>query len=821
MQKLGLTLIMLVFMLSLFSQRPGGRPDGVEMPANGIITGKIIEYQTNNPMGYANVALFSLRDSTVFTGAITNMDGSFKVEQVRFGQYYLVANFMGFKRDTVHDIQINPKNLAIDVGTIELHSATENLEAVEIVAQKELIEYQIDKKVINVSQDIMAEGGSAITALENTPSVQVDIDGNVSLRGSSSFTVLVDGRPSILDGSDALQQIPASNIETIEIITNPSAKYDPDGVAGIINVVLKEKIEKGFNGVVNASVSSDKSVRTDFLVNYRYNKFNFFVGADYNDRNRNGSRRSINETYTEDTTFFRNSFGDRDRGRVGYGVRGGFDYYLSDMTTLGVQARTGYYEFNGGRTSYLETFSNPAFSNEYTFSETESKRSGSYNNATVTFQQKFDDFGHQIDALAFYSTRDGEDYDEQQEYLTDENWIKLDDEPYFIRTTEIATDEEFRFKIDYAKPVGEEGKFEAGAQARIEEETEIYTFNEWNYSSEPQDWIEDTLFSNDMDFRRDIYSVYGTYSNTWNSIGYQLGLRSEYTYREIKNKKAEEPSLIDRWDYFPTIHVSKSFDNKDQLMGSYTRRIDRPRGWYLDPFITYIDQFNFRQGNPNLEPEYTDSYEVSYIKRIPASMISVEGYYRVTNNKITRIRTLQEDGSFLHTFQNINNDYSIGAELMVRTDPTAWLNVTVSGNLYHYRIDGSIEDQDIDTESLNWNSRLNAVFKLPKDLQIQISGNYNGPTVTAQGEREGYLMTNAAIKKDFFQKHLSLTASVRDIFSSAKWEFTSSGQSFYTYDYFDSEAPIFNLAVSWKINNYKRQSEGNGNGGGMDMDMDF
>ncbi len=821
MRYFGLTLtLLLIAIYSLAQRQVGGRGDAPNMPAIGTITGQIQEYITRNPMGYANVAVFSMRDSSMVTGTVTNMDGEFFLENVRFGQYYLVANFMGFKRDTIHNIKINPKQTSVDVGLIELHSATEDLEAVEIVADKELIEYQIDKKVINVSQDIMAEGGSAITALENTPSVQVDIDGNVSLRGSSSFTVLIDGRPSVLEGSDALQQIPASNIETIEIITNPSAKYDPDGVAGIINVVLKEKIEKGFNGVVNASVASDNSIRTDFILNYRYNKFNFFVGADYNDRNRNGSRESRNETYGDDTTYLRNSFGDRNRGRVGYGIRGGFDYSLSDRTIIGLQGRTGYYEFNGGRTSFLEEFTNPVSITEYTYSESEMNRSGNYNNLTLDFQHKFDDLGHQIEGMAFYSTRDGDDFDEQREYLTDAGWNKLDDEPYYIRTTEIDADEEFRFKIDYTKPIGEEGKFEAGAQARIEEETEIYTFNDWSYTD--IEWVEDTLFSNDMDFKRDIYSLYSIYSNTWRSFGYQIGLRGEYTYREIKNKKADEPSLIDRWDYFPTLHLSKSFDNKDQMMASYSRRIDRPRGWYLDPFITYIDQFNYRQGNPNLEPEYIDSYEISYTKRIWESMFTLEGYYRVTNNKITRIRTLQEDGSFLHTYENLNNDYALGSELMIRTDPTEWLNLTISGNLYHYRIDGSIADEDIDTESLNWNSRLNAIFKLPKDFRVQFSGYYSGPTVRAQGEREGFLMTNAAIKKSFFNNHLSLTASVRDIFGTAKYEFTSVGESFYTYDYFDREAPIFSLSLSWMINNYKREIERNGNGdGGMDMDVDF
>lgn len=824
MKRTGTILFFLLLIIYTFAQRPGGgRPDMANMPPEGVITGNVQEFLTGKPMGYANVVLFSLRDSSMVSGAVTDMDGSFKLEKVPFGRFYLVANFIGFHRETISDIMINPKKKVLDLGIIKLHSATEDLEAVEITAQKEHIEYQIDKKVVNVSQDIMAQGGTAVTALENTPSVQVDIDGNVSLRGSTSFTVLVDGRPSVLQGSDALQQIPASNIETIEIITNPSAKYDPDGVAGIINVVLKEKIEKGFGGVVNASVASNQSFQFDFLLNYRYKKFNFFVGADYNDDNRNGDRISRNETYSNDTTFYRNTTGDRGRGRVGYGVRAGLDYYLSDKTTIGFQGRTGYSEFNGGGTSNLHVFTSPETTNSYSSNISSMKRGGNYYNLNLNFQHKFDDLGHQLEGLIYYAEDNDDDTDTQKESVTDADWNIIEDEPYLIRSTEASDEVEFRAKLDYTKPIGEEGKFEAGWQTRIEDEGEDYIFNTWNYASgESGGWIEDTLFSNKMDFRRDIHAVYGIYSNSWRTFGYQLGLRGEYTYREIKNQKAAEPSVIDRWDYFPTLHLSKSFANSDQMLASYTRRIDRPRGWFLDPFLSYIDQYNYRQGNPGLEPEYTDSYELGYQKRIWESMISLEGYYRVTQNKIARIRTLQEDNTFLHTFENLNSDYSLGAELMVNTDPTPWLNLTLTGNIYQYRLDGSINDLDVDTESLNWNGRINAIVKLPKDFRLQLNGMYNGPTVTAQGEMEGFFMTNAALKKDFFNRHLTATVSVRDIFSTGKHEFTSTGTGFYSYDYFNREAPIVNFSLSWIINNYKKKNNGNGEGGGdMEQDMEF
>ena len=821
-QKLLFTAIAMVMFLGLMAQRPGGgRPGMSELPPEGIITGTIHEFGTDVPMGYANVVLFSVRDTSMVAGSVTAMDGSFKMEKVPYGRFYLVANYIGFKKETVTGIMITPKKKALDLGKIELHPATENLEVVEISAQKEHIEYKIDRKVINVDQDIMAQGGTAVNALENTPSVEVDIDGNVSLRGSSSFTVLIDGRPSILQGSDALQQIPAGVIDKIEIITNPSAKYDPDGVAGIINVILKEKIEKGFNGIVNASAATNESSGFDFLLNYKHKKINFFAGADYRDNNRKGKRELENETYQNDTTIYRISTGDRGRGRVGYGVRAGIDYYLTDKTTVSILGRVGYYEFNGGGTTNLHLYTIPVTFDEYTRTETNINRNGTYYNGTLNFQHNFDDFGHKLEGMFYYSDRTGEDTDEQKEYLTDPDWNIIEDDPYNIKNDETDAKDEFRIKLDYSKPIGEEGKFEAGFQSRLEDETNNYKF--YIMSCISGEWVEDTLFSNNMDFTRDIHAIYGIYSNTWKSVGYQLGLRGEYTYRKIQNKKSPEPSLIDRWDYFPTVHISKSFKNKDQVLLSYTRRIDRPRGWSLDPFLNFIDQYNYRKGNPNLKPEYIDSYELGYQKRILGSLVSLEGYYRKTKNKITRIRTLQEDGTFLHTFENLNSDYSLGFELMVNSKPVKWLNLSIMGNLYRYKLDGDIADQEVDTESTNWNGRLNAVFKLPENFRFQLNGMYRGPTVTAQGEMEGFFMTNAALRKDFFDNQLTATLSVRDIFSTGKHEFTSSGTGFYSHNFFDREAPIVSLSLSWKINNYKRQKDKNMNGdnGEMEMDSDF
>jgi len=822
LRKVSAILLFALLVSQLNAQRPGGnpgggRPDMANIPHEGIIKGQIFDSQSGKPMEYANVVLFSLRDSSMVTGSVSDAMGKFEMAKVPFGRFYLVAHFIGFNKKTVPDVKITPKEKTVDIGTITLDPSTASLEAVEITGQKEHIEYQIDKKVVNVEQDIMAQGGTAVNALENIPSVQVDIDGNVSLRGSSSFTVLIDGRPSILQGTDALQQIPASNIDHIEIITNPSAKYEPDGVAGIINVILKEKKESGFNGIINASATNQDSYTTDFLLNYKFKKINVFGGLDYNDNQHHGDHRSEQEIYNGDSTTYKIMQGDRSRNRSGYGARAGADFYLSDKSTLSVSGRYGYFEFGGGGSSRSHYYYDPEAGDSYLLTIDNDKRSGNYMNSTVSFHHKFDEIGHQLDVLADYQYRTGDDIEDKQESNADANWNIVDEFPYLIRTNETSDDYNMRIKLDYVKPISEDGKIEAGFQSRFETETEDYYFGEYSYPS--SEWIENDLYSNKMDFRQDIHAVYGIYNNTWKTLGYQLGLRSEYTYREIQNVKSLEPSIIDRWDFFPTIHFSNSFKNKDQVLASYTRRIERPRGWDLDPFISYMNADNLRQGNPDLEPEYINSYELGYQKRLFESLISLEGYYRETINKISRIRTW-EDTVFMNTVANMNSDYSIGVELMINADPTKWLQLSLTGNLFNYRIEGEIEGEDISAESTNWNSRLNAVFKLPKEFRFQLNGMYNGPSVTAQGRMEGFFMTNFAVKKDFFNKNLTITLSARDLFKTNKHDFTSSGQNFYSHDYFNREAPIFMLNLSYKINNYKRQNQKGENGMEMQQDME-
>jgi outer membrane receptor protein involved in Fe transport len=801
-----------------YNQSPQGKGGGQKGGNEGIVSGQITDKVSNEPLEYANVIVFKVNDSLMVSGTVTGTKGKFTIGNLPYGNYYLVADYIGYHKMTTSSFKLTPKSNQYKAGVILLQPSSTNLDQVVVMADKPHVEYKIDKKVVNVSQDIMATSGSAVAVLENVPSLDVDIEGNVSMRGTSNFQVLIDGKPSILASNDALQQIPASTIDRIEIITNPSAKYDPDGVGGILNVILKQQKKSGVNGVINTSISSGNKYRADALLNYRTKKYNIYGGVDYNYMEMTMKGTFLNETYLEDTTSYRDSETDGGRNRDGWGAKAGIDYYLSDKTTLGFSSQLGSSGFGRDNNTFRYIYSNPVSSEEYSRSINESTRNRDFYRLNLDFKHDFNDTGHKLEASAFYSMRNSDDWEEQNDYMTDSNGNINDDEPDAIKTIEDDQSDEYRINIDYTLPFSENGKIETGYQSRFEYSNGKYFFSDFDYDL--NDWVSNDLYSNEVDFKRNIHAAYATYSNEWNTIGYQLGLRGELTDRSIKNAEDTESFIINRFDFFPSIHLSKQITEDHQLFASYSKRIDRPGGRELDPFPNYMDPYNQRVGNPELEPEYIDSYELGYQMLINKSFISAEAYYRINKNKITRIRTLQEDGSMLHTYQNLNRDYSLGVELMGNLSFNKWLNVNASINVYDYRLEGSIEEEDIENSSTNWSGKLNATMKFKHDFRLQLSGIYRGPTATVQGTREGYFVTNIALRKDFFDNRFSATLSVRDILSSAKYESTSYGDGFYSYSKFEREAPIVSLNLSYIINNYKKQRNGE-RGEGMDSDMDM
>lgn len=779
----------------------------------GILTGLVYDSYTNQPLEFATVALLKATDESLTDGSITDINGLFRLTDIEPGEYILEVRFMGYHDTRKENIILTEDQRSLDVGKILVDPMDEMLEEVVVVADRPTMSYQIDKKVINVSQLHTSASGTAVEILENIPSVTVDLDGEVSLRGSGSFTVLIDGKPSILDANDVLNQIPASQIENIEIITNPSARYNPDGVAGIINIVMKQNRLQGISGIANLNGGSYNRYGGDFLLNYRYNRFNFYLGGDYNDRDRPGQSLTRSESYSTDTTFL-NSTGDFERIRNSWGFRGGMDFNINPQNTLSVAYRLGDRERGSTSERNYEEWSSASPVPYQYLSLEDGKRSGFAHTLTLDYKRDFNQDGHNILAQAILSQRESDQDSENMLYDEQMNVISGQ------LSNEYGPSSRYTFKVDYTLPISESQRFEAGYQTRISIQDENNDLFEYNIQT--NEFLQSDLFSKQVGYNTMIHSLYAIYQGETGKLGYQAGLRGEYTDRFIEMVGEEKDYELNRNDVYPTLHLSYKLPANQQAMASYTRRLQRVRGWYLEPFYTWDDAYNIRIGNPGLEPEYIDSYELSYQNRFEKTVLSVDLYYRITNNKIERVSSIYEDqpNVLLTTFENVGRDYSLGSEIMASFDPFSWWHFDLMGNLYDYRQRGELYGKDYSASSFNWNTRLNNDFTITPSTRLQLRGMYNSPTVSAQGERAGYFVTSAALRQSFLDNDLSITFQVRDLLGTMEWESTSFGDDFYNFRNWDPNTPSFSVRLSYRINNYRadRRVPRGEDGGGEGMD---
>ncbi|MRT92881.1 TonB-dependent receptor [Ancylomarina sp. 16SWW S1-10-2] len=803
------TLLLLVFtMLICVSQAISLVPNSAGA-LNGTIKGIVIDNDLKTPVEYATVSVFHMSDSSLINGTITNAQGEFELKHLKPSKYYIEISFIGYNKKTIRNIPINNDHKHADLKNIYINQASEALNEVTVNAERLPVQYEIDKKVIPVSRQLTTASGNAVDVLESVPSIDVDIEGNVSLRGSSSFTVLVDGRPSILDAADILTQMPASVIDNIEIITNPSAKYDPEGSSGIVNIITKKGKLKGTSGVVNLNLGNYDNYGADFLVNVRKNKFNFHVGMDYNNRNFSGDRESENRTTSGDKTTYVFSEGNSDRQRLGYGFRTGFDYEIDDNNIITLGLRYGGREMeSSSKSDYTDYFQidgqDPSTPEEYISTDV-SNRDMEFYNANFSYLRKFEGKGHQLLTQVNYSYRDG---DEKSKTERKQDASIVDGK----KSTEKGPSSHIDIRTDYTLPLGGKSKFEAGYQSKLRQSEDITTQSD--YSLVDIDYIPQPEYGHEVDYKKNVHGAYALYADQSGKFGYQVGLRTEYTDREIKFKGGNENFTINRWDFFPTIHTQVNLKEGNQVMASYTRRIQRPRGSSLEPFITWSDAYNVRKGNPNLKPEYIDSYELSYQKRIGEQSFSFETYYRVTQNVMEGIRSVYQENVMLSTTENVGTDYSLGLETMFNLSLAKWFKNDLIGNVYRYKEEGDYTTydsdnvpttQDFSTKSFNWSLRNNSTIMFNKTTRFQVNVRYNSASKKAQGERKAFITANLGLKKEFMQRKLSATLQLRNILNTAKYENISKGNGFYNNSKFDMQWPSIKLNLSYKINNYKKK----------------
>ncbi len=801
--------VLLVVFLAFGFLRAGEIPSsdtGVETN-QGSITGRILDNSTDEPVEDANVILHTLADSTQITGTVTNPNGRFRLTGLRPGEYILEIRFIGYNTQVNSDIRLTSEAMAVDLGDIMLEQGVLQSEAVIVEEEKPAIEYRIDRKVINVDQFRTATSGFAVDILENVPSVAVDIEGTVTLRGSSNFTLHIDGRPTVLDPQEALQQIPASSIAYIEVITNPSAKYNPEGSTGIINIVMKEGGLTGSSGMVQVNGGLNDKYGGNGIYTYKQEKYTVNLGANYNHRTFGGTRQQERQTSLQQQTTYFESSGESSRGRDGAGFHGGLEYHISDNDMITLGARYGEHQFRQSSDLNFTRWNTSDPEVNHYIDASESLNNRLFSAANMSYLHQFDRSGHELSMDAFVSRNEGNGES------TSELLNTLGEVTSGKRSGESGPSQQARLQIDYSLPLRNGRQFEAGYEGRMnesEDQSEQYEFD-----PEQQAYLFQPQFSYTTLSDRSTQSIYSLYSGQLNNIGYQAGLRGEYTYRNIAPPDSGSYFHIDRWDYFPSIHLSYGFSGNRQVMVSYTRRINRPRDRELAPFQTWTDAYNLQSGNPSLLPEYIDSYDLGYQTRLGESLLNIEAYYRVTHNRIERIQSLYNETVTLHTVDNVGADYALGSEVSLRWNPLERWNINFMGNLYDYRIEGVLNEQSFSRESFSWSVRLNNTISLGRSLQVEFNGSYRSPTVSSQGHRDGFFVSDLAVRKQFLNNKLAATLQIRDLFGTMDQTSTSEGPGFRTWESSTREAPVVMLGLRWNLSNFSGGAEtGRGRGHG-------
>lgn len=751
-------------------------------------------------MMYVTVSVHQLSDTALVTGGITDMEGKFTINEIPVGKKYLFkCSFIGYGT-TYQTLDFTDKKL-IDMGDVILSPGNEVLDGVDVTADKPVVTYEIDKKVVNVENMNTVASQTAVEVLANIPSISVDMDGNISLRGSQGFTLLIDGRPSALPASEALQLIQASNIKDIEIITNPSAKYDAEGTAGIINVILKKNKLEGVSTLINVNGGNSGGGSEflngggDFLTSINKGKFKFNIGGQWVTRNRfRDIKQTRITTFGEEESKIESNGLHRFFG-TNFGGNVAMEYAPSESDVFSVGVNVNRRQWNAAANYFFDEYTNDTLVNSYENRERTLRNffvfSGSFGYQHLFKENK----DHYLSLTSTYNLYDGEE-DAQTEFFSLENVFQGGN-----RNTEIGPSNAVRVSLDYQYPFKNKMKLQVGARgdfgfSKDDQDSYRYNFDE-------SDYVRLDSFSTDVAYTQNVYAGYGILNGKIKEkLGYQVGIRAEYTDRYIELTNSSLNTDIQRLDWFPSAHFSYELNDKNQFKASASRRIDRPRSWHLEPFIAWEDPYTVRQGNPDLLPEYIQSYELGYIRELKKGSFSTELYFRNTNNIRERIQEVYDTNVIIKRPVNAGVSQALGAEFAYNKKIAKWWMLDAGTNLFYYKIKGQIPGSSLDQESFTYRARLSNSFILPKDWKVQFIGVYESDVVSVQGIDKGFTSFDLAIKKDFFERKVSTTLQFRNLFATERRENWVDTETLYSYRLATPKWPLIALSVSVRLNNF-------------------
>lgn len=776
------------------------------------IKGTVIDETIDEPMSFVSVVLF--KDSVSTKGVITDESGKFEINDISPGKYSLRAIFMGYQTYQ-RNINLTGNNAAVNLGKIYLKEDAQLLKEFEIVVQATQMTLDIEKKTFSVDQNIAAAGGSITEVLENIPSVEVDTDGNVSLRNDSNVEIWINGKPAGLtedNRAQVLEQMSAGSVESVELITNPSAKYSPEGSAGIINLVMKKEREAGYFGSVNAgldyAIGADKpGERAGVNFNFNAGKFDGYINLGfrntYNGSNSKTDRYYYNES--SDTIGILNQRKEQENNMLGITGRVGLNYQINDKNTVGVSG----FIMGGGRDSenHIDYFRDKPFRDYIRDNDSDNER----NTGNVILDHAVQ-FNKNIEwrssiSYSFYNS------DTESSYVQQE---KNDDVASKNQIQDLKqNNSNIEFKSDFTKRIGKTGRLETGVNIKTQSRE---SFSETS-NMIGTNYVPDNEMFNDYSYEEELYALYANYGAQINKFAVQAGLRGEYI--RINTATNDNSSPVKEYiEPFPTVFFSYSLPKQNEIQLNYTRRINRPRGNQLNSFRNTSDSTNISSGNPDLEPEFANAIEFNHIKSWQDHILSSSLYYRYTDNVIQRVRFLDE-GVMNTTSINISQSQSLGFEFVSRNTFTKFLNLTTTLNLYYYKLNdskyttpmGEMVDMQ-GNDNFSWTIRSIANLMFTKDFSGQITGNYRAPQTISQGSQKGMYTVDLGLRKTFLDKNLKIALSVRDVLHSRKSESETESAGFWQYTETTRFGPTFRLTATYNFgrNNKKKADRNNSNG---------
>ena len=828
-------LILFLTLQPLFSQRPEG--SGGKSQELITISGKVLEQGTDVPLEYATLVLQSVSDPNKITGGITDIDGNFNVE-TEPGNYNISIEYIGYKT-------INKPNQSLtkntDLGTLKLSFSAAELDAVEVVGEQTTVEVRLDKKIYNIGKDLTTSGANISDALNNIPSVTVDIDGAIALRGNDNVRILINGKPSAMAGfgsTDALRSLPADAIEKVEVITSPSARYDAEGTAGILNIVLKKEKTLGFNGTINTTVGYPTSSSITANLNLRTDKFNIFNTLGYFYRGAPGNGYFDNNYFDTIPDNFDRIIEDRDikRRDKGFNVNLGMEYFLTEKSSITGSIFGRFTDEQDITENNTTRFTQSAINSNTFRNEEENQDDQSYQ-VSLNYMNNINENGHKLTADFQYSY----DKEIQPTIISENNTFPNNELIARENIYETQLENEFLVQTDYVLPIGD-AQFEAGYRGNFEESSNDYQLDQLNLNT--GEFETNLGLTNVFTYTQNINALYTQYGDKLGKFSYLLGLRLENT--QLKGNVDSSVDLAELQELlgggeieldfdknylglFPTLNLIYEIGERENFSIGYNRRINRPRGFFINPFPSRSSRTNVFQGNPDLDPAFANAYDLGYLKRWDKLTLTSSVYFQKENNSFERVQEetgqVTTDGiNIIRTLPiNLSTNKRIGAELGLLYNPEKWLRLNGSFNFFRFETDGSFNGVDYGATNTSWFSRFSSKITLPGKIDWQTNGFYRGPSQNAQTESKGIFSLDLAFSKDVFKDNGTISFNVSDLLNSRKRRsFTDTMDGLNDDSYFTSDSEFqwrqrqFTLAFIYRINEKKkpeRRGRGNNDGG--------